>query len=868
MTKLSFPKILFFSVLIFSFLLFFPKTSLADYCSSSCPANYSTECGEQVNTGCCSSICCKICCSLAGCFCCGNCIACSCSGTWDEYRCSSIECGGDIQVRHCHSYKGGGPCAMGSCANESCCVSCTAWELYEDCGSWQKCEGTNPTLWGLRKPECKCEGVCIQTPVNDRYYDNPTYSDQPDENKDKNNIFLPVKLDWDDVAGWKDGWDEGGVSKTCSTECVQSYEISIDNTTKNPFSKLLGESEYAPPEDNNSCLLKSDATHDWRTKGCCTTDGNNCGPESSWQFKTNLVPEPVSPYDPDWNGPEYATPTWNEEEIFPVRLDWCDVSKAKSYYMKNYRYAPGEETKTDKTGEDYCLSDFCPTITAGQTARQSPFVLKSENYFSLEEFTKGTLYDWQLSTCLDKDGGQCSLSCPTDAKWDNSCTQLGQKWSFFSQLELLPPEIIFPKGQTVNILDNLQWMNAGGTNSYRYFLWGEWVFPDGTPWTGIWEVPVPSDNIKIPLKDIWKDYFKIDGKLLQFKLNTYFEWWVKSCWSRVWEEPKCEETGTGHIGFYTTGAPPTNSNTDNTIIPVKLDWDNMPGAASYRFEVATDSGFANIVIPESQRVLEAPNSGALVDYPQLRQNTTYWWRVKTCADKEGNICGEWNTANGESFKTFILAKPSNPYPTDGGEFYTYDHYLKWDSALGARFYQYQVDFGGTGKIPLTIVSTNYALVSIEELEVGGYTWKVRACLDKDCNETGDFSGPWSFTLVEKVPPSGGGIVPCGRYANVPDPYNINEREPCQFKHIFLLLRNIIDFVLWKLGLIILVILIIATGVVFHFSMGAPETMAKVKSILESAGKGYAIIILSWTIISIILSILGYRVGVPWWQLQF
>ena len=69
---------------------------------------------------------------------------------------------------------------------------------------------------------------------------------------------------------------------------------------------------------------------------------------------------------------------------------------------------------------------------------------------------------------------------------------------------------------------------------------------------------------------------------------------------------------------------------------------------------------------------------------------------------------------------------------------------------------------------------------------------------------------------------------------------------------------------------ILVLLVIATGVVYYFSMGAPTTMAKVKSILKSAGMGYAIIFLAWIIINLILSILGYKIGIfgKWWQIKF
>ena len=69
---------------------------------------------------------------------------------------------------------------------------------------------------------------------------------------------------------------------------------------------------------------------------------------------------------------------------------------------------------------------------------------------------------------------------------------------------------------------------------------------------------------------------------------------------------------------------------------------------------------------------------------------------------------------------------------------------------------------------------------------------------------------------------------------------------------------------------ILVLLAIATGVIYYFSMGAPTTMAKVKSILKSAGVGYLIIFTAWIVINLILAVLGYKIGVfgKWWILSF
>jgi len=112
-----------------------------------------------------------------------------------------------------------------------------------------------------------------------------------------------------------------------------------------------------------------------------------------------------------------------------------------------------------------------------------------------------------------------------------------------------------------------------------------------------------------------------------------------------------------------------------------------------------------------------------------------------------------------------------------------------------------------------------------------------------------------------------GLVPCGRSSDDPKT-EYNETKPCELKDIFLLFKNIVDFILWEVGLIVLVLLIVVVGLTYFFSGGTtPET---VKSILNSAGKGYGIMFFAWIIINFILAILGYKVEIfgRWWQIKF
>jgi len=689
--------------------------------------------------------------------------------------------------------------------DDSCSGDWGGWDTTdswkeEQCGSWQKCKNGS---WSTTKPECQCAGECLETPKN------------PSPENGAENVKLPVKFDWNDVEGWG---EENG---------PEFYRIKIENTSKNTVKELLTESEFIIPE---SCVLKSNDSHAWYVKACCTGSEETCGSKSNWSFSTSLAPELITPADPDWEETQGA-----ENVSIPVFFDWCDVERAQSYYLQ-----------IKKNGEIYW-----PWLIIKEGA-----ILDSLASIGLEALTKNTTYEWDAATCLNENGTKCGSICLDTQKGDE-CGDFSQQWKFItSEFEINPPNLENPvydpgppeKIPAVNLLSSLKWKSVLEARSYRYEIKKEKEIIVNSPTT-------PPSPLSVPFNELWP--------FLDF--NTIYSWHVKSCWDEAGEHCEIEEEAwSEEWKFKTTGAQPNELNTDTTIIPVKLDWEGIDKALSYKYEVVdvlTDEIAAEG--PVVSLIGGTPPSEILVDYPNLKQEKDYSWRVRTCADEESRVCGDWSDS--QEFTTFKLESPKNPDPGDGDDFYTYEHYLKWRKVLGAKFYQYKVDYEGTEKIPLTIISTNSAFLPTEQLDLGEYTWYVQACLDKDCNESGGWSG-WSFTLVQSTPPAKFGLVPCGRHSDNPEtPWN--ERDPCEFKHIFLLLKNILDLLLWRVGLVVLVLLAMATAVIFYFSMGAPTTMAKVKSILKSAGTGYAIVLLAWIIINLILRILGFTMG-AWWMLPF
>lgn len=614
-------------------------------------------------------------------------------------------------------------------------------------------------------------------------------------------------------------------------EMVQYYEITITGDLRDSggnsissYTERLDQPEFIPP---HPCFFKSNGSYEWGVRACC---GNGqCGPTTTSTFSTSWAPEPVWHYDPDWVGPDRAEPDWSTatHEGFPVELSWCEVEEAVTYIVQAY-----------ENGTPYCPTILCPYCPGCEMLFHpeglATFQSTTGFFFDLDSFTKETLYSWKIATCFNDDGTDCS--------------EFGQLWKFYGFTELAKVELISPEdGGCVNFSSRLEWKHVGGARSYRYRIEGVPALQN-----------VLTTTTTPYLGDIWNN----------LSLNTTYTWKVKACWDD--EGNDCEDNSwSDEWQFTTTGEIPTgldvaqkDPDDGRAVIPIKLDWDDMPCAASYKYELTAGA----VIIAEGA----TPSSNLTIKYDSAighpQQSTEYSFRVWTCAKYGGEECGNEAFL---LFETFDLKAPQNPHPPDGGEFYTYEYYLNWSSVLGGAFYQYEVTHLDTGeKIGPNIVEPSNVFVDTSKMELGAYTWWVKACLDENCDHYGPAS-TWTFELVEGGVP--GGLVPCGRYANNPNtPWN--EREACGIKHIFIMIYLIISYVLWKLIPIVLILLTIASAIIFYFSgqLGISDPAAQVKSIWKAVGIGLLVIFLAWIIVSVILGIFGYKVGIfgTWWILDF
>ena len=108
------------------------------------------------------------------------------------------------------------------------------------------------------------------------------------------------------------------------------------------------------------------------------------------------------------------------------------------------------------------------------------------------------------------------------------------------------------------------------------------------------------------------------------------------------------------------------------------------------------------------------------------------------------------------------------------------------------------------------------------------------------------------------------LVPCGTetYGNgekvdgIDVSYQV--KNPCGFNHIFDLINNVVDFLLFTLALPLAAIMFAYAGFLFMFSGIQPEQRTKAKKIFGNVAFGFILAVAAWVIVHTILTILGYK----------
>ncbi|OYV86708.1 MAG: hypothetical protein B7Z63_03570, partial [Ignavibacteriae bacterium 37-53-5] len=185
---------------------------------------------------------------------------------------------------------------------------------------------------------------------------------------------------------------------------------------------------------------------------------------------------------------------------------------------------------------------------------------------------------------------------------------------------------------------------------------------------------------------------------------------------------------------------PANGSSNVATGPT-LTWNSSSGAATYRLQVSTDSGFATLVY----------NSGGLsttsASLSGLLNLTKYYWRVNASNSAGASA---WSTV--WSFTTIIAAPPAPTLsiPANGATAVPVNPTVSWNSATGAANYRLQVS---TSSSFTTTVYDSSGLTVTSRILSGlinatQYYWRVNA---SNAGGTGSWSAVWNFTTVVAPP---------------------------------------------------------------------------------------------------------------------
>ncbi len=120
-------------------------------------------------------------------------------------------------------------------------------------------------------------------------------------------------------------------------------------------------------------------------------------------------------------------------------------------------------------------------------------------------------------------------------------------------------------------------------------------------------------------------------------------------------------------------------------------------------------------------------------------------------------------------------------------------------------------------------------------------------------------GFFLFPANQVLAGCGGPIVPCGGQGGQP---------ACQFCHIFVLIANIINFILTCLTPIIGGLMLIIGGLYLLTAGANPSTLGKAKSVITAAIIGIVIIFIAWIFLNTLLGFMGIVAWTglgSWWD---
>lgn len=705
----------------------------------------------------------------------------TCFGEWSEYRAESTKCGTTIYTRSARSVCGP-PTCVGCCGR--CEVVYGPEIKHKECGSWQVSKAgkgereqrrNNSLHWGMEKPLCYSRGECIDKVIDTnnplRLYDNakyPTNPANPEKSVDHNNVFLPVKFDWDDVRGWEGGWVEGGKEKTCPSgrpttskerdECVRTYQIIIRGRepTREEEKK---EGEFGTMRDpkvleiihnlNNEIEIEKDLRK--RREHEATIKRLKKEELTITEYRV-MIEYPENPGEEKKATIEYVKQNGNiyrgtieEDQLFkaplvrlgkseiivPVPFNPCFFKSRRAYELKIRACADAPETREifgdDNKDEHHPIncgkwSEWQKFFT-NRAPEPSPSILRFGNELNYSKpIGKKPFPIPSLENIFDQ--GDPDWAGKKEAKDQALTMQL--RWCDVDFRREIREEIVKEEPKSFKLFIYLG--RHSENNKDGQTVHHPWLLDD--------RPRILSNPLIDPLPPrlLNREYGLFTKPPFYFNeiKYTFYAWRVSAC-ERHEGQGKCTDFSQKRkfaIKETDLGAPRLVRPPNNIDIPVGLptffEWDWLLGAKSYEFELRRNG----IVVADI--ITATPNHS--LDSPPLSLDTVYEWRVRACSDFNGKRCEpKWSyhrfrtTGRPPKIETMKPTGPDILIPTN----------FEWENVPGARSYIFRIQ--GSLNKELIIEEPKTSLTFPTLSQGTNYQWQVRSC----ARPRGELCGEWS-----------------------------------------------------------------------------------------------------------------------------
>ncbi|MBA7657347.1 hypothetical protein ES703_65284 [subsurface metagenome] len=204
---------------------------------------------------------------------------------------------------------------------------------------------------------------------------------------------------------------------------------------------------------------------------------------------------------------------------------------------------------------------------------------------------------------------------------------------------------------------------------------------------------------------------------------------------------------------------------DDTVKNISLDWETLPGATDYQWQLNYDTDFSSL--PDG---FEDTTRGSSARLPALEPATTYYWRVRATAPVLSPWSAKW------SFTTPMGTEAPAPRlesPEAGASGVPIEPIFQWSAIAGADSYELMVTTAATFDNPTILKTGDYALPSTAwQCNISlnydtTYYWKVRAVSDDSCSA-------WSAVSAFSTEPAPS--LPTGTVAEVTQPTTPQDPE--------------------------------------------------------------------------------------------